>query len=409
MYQKPKGTKDYYPEDKEVFNRISEVFRKTARSYGFSEVEAPAIESMELLTAKQGAEIKEQIFTLDKRGEEELGLRPDITVPVTRMFIQKQKELPKPVKWCYITRMWRYERPQAGRLREFYQFGTELYGSTRPEAEAEIISLIIDALTALGLKKSDIEVRLNNRQVLESLVISIGVQKTKIAEVFRTIDKKEKISDTEFSAELKKSGLDDAQIKKLENILNIKDITKIADTISGKENLAKLLDLLKTKKDFIRLDLSTARGLSYYTGTVFEVFDKKGEFRSIAGGGRYDKLVSLLGGEDCPACGFGLGFATLGLLLEDRKLLPSAELGPDYYIAPLTKKELPAAMRLADKLRAEGNNVEIDLMARNIGKQMQYADKISARQVIVLGPDELKTKTAKVKDMKSGKEKKIII
>ena len=144
MFQKPKGTRDYYPEEKEVMNKISDILRRIAKSYGFLEVEAPAIETIALLSAKQGEDIKEQIFVLEEKGEEELGLRPDITVPVTRMFIQKQKELPKPVKWFYITRMWRYERPQQGRLREFYQFGTELYGSSPPEAEAETISIIIE-------------------------------------------------------------------------------------------------------------------------------------------------------------------------------------------------------------------------------------------------------------------------
>ena len=189
MYQKPKGTRDYYPEEKEAMNRIADSLRQQAGSYGFREVEAPAIETLSLLTAKQGEEIKDQIFTLKKQGNEELGLRPDITVPVTRMFIQKQFELPRPVKWFYITRMWRYERPQAGRLREFYQFGTEMYGPDTPESDAELISLAIDCLASLGLKKSDFVVKISNRQLLQSLIEEAGVEKKKTGDVFRIIDK----------------------------------------------------------------------------------------------------------------------------------------------------------------------------------------------------------------------------
>ena len=243
--------------------------------------------------------------------------------------------------------------------------------------------------------------------MLQSLVESIGIKDAKVAEVFRIIDKKEKTSGLEFAEELKKAGLDDRQIKELRRILEIDRISKIPGNTPGKDSLAQVLELLRQKKEFITLSLSTARGLAYYTGTVFEVFDKKGEYRSIAGGGRYDQLVSLLGGDDCAACGFGMGFATLTLLLEDRKLLPKAELEPEYYVAPVTKKELPAALRLAGRLRAGGSSVEVDLMARNVGKQMQYADKRGAKNVIVIGPDELKKKRAKIKDMKTGKEKGI--
>ena len=320
MYQKPKGTRDYYPEEKEVFNRIADSFRQSAKKYGFREVEAPAIETMDLLTAKQGDEIKSQIFILEKKGDEEFGLRPDITVPVTRMFIQKQFELPRPVKWFYITRMWRYERPQQGRLREFYQFGTEIYGPATPEADAEMISLAIDSLCSLGLKKKDFVVKINNRVLLQSLIEGIGIEKSSMDNVFRIIDKKAKISVEEFDIELGKI-IDPAKIKEIKGILAIRSLSKIKKDTPGLENLQKVMDALKARKDFIELDLSTARGLAYYTGTVFEIFDRKGEFRSIAGGGRYDGLVQLLGSQKTPACGFGLGFATLTLLLEEKKLL----------------------------------------------------------------------------------------
>lgn len=407
MYQKPKGTRDYYPQEKAVFNYIADTFRQAAKKYGFKEVEAPAIETMDLLTAKQGDEIKQQIFVLESKGEgkekEEFGLRPDITVPVTRMFIQKQFELPRPVKWFYITRMWRYERPQQGRLREFYQFGTEIYGSDKPYADAEMIRLVIDSLLALGLKKNDFIVKINNRVLLQSLVENLGVKGKAINDVFRAIDKKSKISENDFNDELKKAGLDNKQINEINKLLKINDISKLKGK-PGAENLQQVFELLKDKKDFIRLDLSTARGLAYYTGTVFEVFDSEGKLRSIAGGGRYDNLVSVLGGSQCPACGFGLGFATLTLLLEEKKLLPKTDSGVDYYVAPLTEKEVQKAMEIADKLRKK-YSVEIDLMGRSIGKQLEYANKTGAKNIIVVGEEEVKKGTVKIKDMKTGKEK----
>lgn len=406
MYQKPKGTRDYYPEDRAVFSRIADSFRQSAAKYGFREVEAPAIESMALLTAKQGEEIKQQIFVLEKKGEEELGLRPDITVPVTRMFIEKQKELPKPVKWSYITRMWRYERPQSGRLREFYQFGAEVYGAESPKADAEIIGLVIDSLRALGLTEKDFVVRINNRQLLQGLIESLGIENEKVYDVFRIIDKRSKITEKEFDDELGKLGLDRGKTESIEEIISIKSFSKIKPGTPGIDNVAAIFELLKSKKDYIELDLSTARGLAYYTGTVFEVFDRKGEFRSIAGGGRYDNLVSLLGGQKTPACGFGLGFATLTQLLEEKKLIPKIDLGVDYYIAPVSEKEYKKAIEIADSLRKR-YSVEIDLMGRSVGKQFDYANKIKAKKVIVIGEDEIKTKKLTIKDMSTGKESKI--
>ena len=401
MYQKPKGTRDYYPEEREAFNKIADSFRQSARKYGFREVEAPAIEAIPLLTAKQGEEIKQQIFVLEKKGDEELGLRPDITVPVTRMFIQKQFELPRPVKWFYITRMWRYERPQSGRLREFYQFGIEIYGPGSPDADSEMISLAIDSLASLGLTKKDFVVRINNRALLQDFIKSLEIDNYE--DVFRIIDKRLKIPEDAWEKELKKASLNDNDIEKLKKFLKIKDLEKVTVKSESLENLKKVMECLKRRKDFIEVDFSTARGLAYYTGTVFEIFDRKGKYRSIAGGGRYDNLVSLLGGQKTPSCGFGMGFATLGLLLEEKKLMPKAELGVDYYIAYIGEKAKNKAQDIAEKLRKKGS-VEIDLMGRNLAKQMEYANKTGARNVAIIGEDEVRKKVVKIKDMKTGKE-----
>ncbi len=396
-FQKPRGTIDYFPEEKAAMNKITDSFRETSKRYGFREVESPAIESLKLLTKKSGEEIKQQIFTLTKKGNEELGLRFDLTVPLTRMFIEKQKVLPKPVKWSYFTRMWRYEAPQAGRLREFYQYGVEIFGSSKPEADAEIISLAIDSLLELGLKKKDFFVRLNNRKLLEGLLLDF-INRNKIEDVIRIIDKKNKISEKEFDDELKKLKLSKNQIININKILK-KDVKN--------DELNSILDLLGDKKEFIKIDLNTARGLAYYTGTVFEIFDKKEKFRSICGGGRYDNLVRLFGGQDCPATGFSVGLATLTLLLKDKNLLPKTDLGPDYYIAVIgdVKKE---ALKIANKLRKK-YSVEIDLMQRNLRNQMEYADRIGAENVIFIGEKEIKSGKLTIKNMKTGKEKRVSV
>ncbi|MFO8016049.1 MAG: histidine--tRNA ligase [Candidatus Woesearchaeota archaeon] len=406
-FQKPKGTRDQYPEGRAVFNRIAEAMRNCAGSYAFREVESPAFEDLNLLTAKSGEEIKQQIFTLEKRGDEEFGLRFDLTVPFTRMFIEKQKILPKPVKWFSIGRMWRYERPQAGRLREFYQLSAEVFGSPKPEADAEIISLAIDCLKNLGLTKKDFVVRINNRVLLQDFIKSIGGKD--IEAVFRAIDKKQKIPSEDFDNELKKAGLDDEQKKKIKEFIEVRDINKIEIESEGLDNLKKILSMLKNREDFIEVDLSTARGLAYYTGTVFEIFDRRGRFRSLAGGGRYDNMIKLFGGEPCPATGFAIGFATLRLLLEEKNLLPEPELGADYYIAPLGEKARETAGIIAEKFRKEGKSVETDLIGRSPSKQLDYANKTGAKSIIFIGDEEIKKGKARIKDMKTGDEKEIAI
>lgn len=408
--QKPKGMVDYYPEEKAAMDSILNTFRQRSKNYGFREVESPAMESLKLLAKKSGEEVKQQIFTLEKKGNEELGLRFDLTVPLTRMFIEKQKVLPKPVKWSYFTRMWRYEAPQAGRLREFYQYGVEIFGSAKPESDAEVISLAVDSLLALGLKKEDFFVRLNNRKLLEGLLSDIA-QKEKLDGIIRIIDKKNKISKKDFDAELKKSGISQSQTDKINEVLNVKDINllkgikinKLAE--EGLNELNGILDMLPEKREFIRLDLSTARGLAYYTGTVFEIFDSSEKFRSICGGGRYDGLVKLFGGQDTPATGFAMGLATLALLLKEKKLLPEPGPGPDYYVVLIgdVKKE---AVKIVNKLR-KNYSVEMDLMGRNIKNQIDYAQRINAKNLVFIGENEIKTGELTIKDVKTRKEKRI--
>lgn len=403
-YQKPKGTVDYYPEEKEVQNLIFSRLLDIAKRYNYLQIESPVFEQMDLLIAKSGEEIKTQIFNLEKKGSEEFGLRFDITVSAARMFIEKQKELSKPVKWCYASRMWRYERPQKGRLREFYQFGTECFGTDSPESDAEQINLIIDALLSLGLKKTDFVVKLNNRNLLEGILQEF-VKKDSIPDLIRLIDKKAKISEDSFNLTADDLGVKDIDaLKAVLSIDNIKKLEKLELNDLAKDGLGDMKEVYELlPKDVVKIDLFTARGLAYYTGTVFEVFDIEEKYRSIAGGGRYDKLVGLLKGQECPAVGFGLGTETLMLLLQSRDLVPKVDLGPDYFVAVVDDKLKKQALDIIYKLRKK-YSVDFDLSGRNLSNQIKYANSIDAKNLIVIGENELKTGKVKVKDLVSGTE-----
>lgn len=411
--KRPTGTIDFYPEDMATRKAIFRKFMEIAEKYNFKQIETPAFESLALLTRKEGEEITNQIFTLEKRGDEEFGLRFDITVPAARMFIEKQKEFARPVKWYYLTRMWRYERPQQGRLREFYQYGTELFGSDKPEADAEIISLLIDSFRILGLTEKDFFIKVNNRKLLEGLLNDF-IEKKEVFGIIAIIDKKNKISEEEFNEELKRIKMSQEKINKIKKIIEVKDLNKIKEYCKndlakqGLEELKSILNLLKNKKEFLRIDLSTARGLAYYTGIVFEAYDINERYRALAGGGRYDKLIEMFNGEPTPATGFGLGYATLSLLLKQKNLLSKIDLSPDYFIAVVNDEVKEKAMEIADKLR-KNYKVEIDLMQRNLGNQFKYANKINAKKVIIIGPDELKQNKVKIKNMETGKESTIDI
>jgi histidyl-tRNA synthetase len=409
-FNKVKGMEDFYPEDQSVKLQVFKVLRETAVRFGFQEVEAPALESASLLTAKSGDEIKEQLFVLEKRSTEELALRFDLTVPFTRMFVAKQRELAKGTKWFGLSRMWRYEAPQKGRAREFYQLSAELFGCDNAQAVAECINLQIACLKNLGLSADDVKVRANNRMLLEGMIKAVTGSE-KFEEVTKVIDKIKKISEQAFVSELEKLGIDATKAAELRALTAMKGTpSQILDTLekdlelndTAKKGIADLRALVEfVPRDFFVLDLSIARGLAYYTGTVWEVIDTKGELRSIAGGGQYDGLTELLGGQNCPAVGFGMGYSTLKLLLEKRGKLPKANFEPEYYIAVVDQVVAPQAMALANRLR-EKYSVELDVAGRNLGKQMKLANQVGAKKLIVFGPDEAASGKVEVKDLSSG-------
>ncbi len=407
--ERVKGTFDFYPEEKYAKELTLDTLRSVAERAGFLWVETPAIETIKLLTRKSGEEVKNQIFVIEQRGSEQFGLRFDMTVPLTRMFIAKQKELPKPVKWCYSTRMWRYESPQKGRLREFYQYGIEIFGAKTAASDAETIQLLLESLFALGITENDIVVKVSNRKLIQGLLYDL-VPKEKMEEVLLIIDKAQKVTREDAATQLEKVG-----IKKVKEILHLLDIKgtpkKVFEDVAsfelnelakeGLEELKAVLGLVRSP--CIVVDLSTVRGLAYYTGIVFECVDKEGKYRALAGGGRYDDLVQLLGGEPTPAVGFAVGYATLSLVLSELNRLPKKRLSPQIYCVVIEENVRPDALKIVQKLRRK-YVVEVDLLSRKVGKQVEYANVLGAQYVVFIGPDEIKQKKVKLRDMKSGKE-----
>ena len=404
MFQRVTGTTDFYPEEKLTQKRIFDNLRNTALRYNYQEIEFPTLEYLDALTQKQGDEIKQQIFVLEKRGSEECGLRFEGTVSAVRMFVAKQRELKRPTKWFYIDKNWRYERPQKGRLREFYQFGVEVFGSERPEADAEIINLAVDSLLSNGLKYSDLKVLVNNRYLIQELLSFTG---SKYDQVLALIDKRKKIRTEEFEKELKNIEVDARKVTKIIDCRSVEDIEKLCTTEKAKKEFAiikKVITLLP--RECSAIDLTIVRGLSYYTGIVFEIFDKNFKYRALAGGGRYDNSIENSGGEKCPATGFGMGFSTLTLLLEEKGLMPNSKQELDYYVIAVDDSTRDKAFEICEKLRKKAS-AEIELTGKSMGKQLEMANYFKARRMVFVGPEELKTNTVKIKDTKTGKEDRV--
>ncbi len=406
MIQKLRGFRDIYPEEmrarREVFDKIC----KVAKSFGFQEIDAPSVELLELFKIKSGEEIVKQTFSFVDKGGREITLIPELTPGVARM-VASRKDLIKPLKWFSFPKMWRYEEPQSGRLREFYQFNADIFGVENIYGDAEVIALAMEILDSLGLKGKYV-MKISDRIFIEKILRSFHVGDMEGA--FRVIDKKDKISEEEF---VKKMGefIPEDNLGSLLEILKMKgDIDLIVnkfDFPERSETLVELKDLLKEYGKNVIFDFSIVRGLAYYTSIVFEAHDYKGELRAILGGGRYDNVVELFGGEHTPAVGFAMGDAVLEILLRREALWPEEKIDVDYFIAiiPGFRKE---AIKIAGKLRDKGYKVDMDLTNRSLGKQMKYANRINARYVIIVG-EEIKRGEVVIRDMKTGEQRNVPI
>ena len=408
MYDRLKGFRDVYPEEMAARRAVIDTLEDTAARYGFREIDTPALERTEMYVDKSGEGIVEELYAFEDRGGREVSLTPELTPTVARMVVEKQQELSKPIKWVSTRPFWRYEQVQQGRFREFYQTNVDVFGSTDPTADAEILAFAADALTELGLSGEDFEFRVSHRDILGGLLRSFDAD-VDVRDAIRAVDKREKIDRGEYLGLLSDAGLSYDQADAFDDLVTAGDLDEIAefggdDVAAAVENLRAVLAAADDfgADEFCEVSLTTARGLDYYTGVVFECFDATGEVsRSVFGGGRYDDLIGSFGGQPTPAVGVAPGLAPLSLLCQRAGVWPEEALTTGYYVLTVGDTRGVAA-RIARDLRAAGNVVEVDVSGRSFGAQMGYADGINAETVVIVGERDLENGEVTVKDMQSG-------
>lgn len=407
-FQTPRGTRDFLPEKMLRRQFVLDTLRAVFEKWGYEPLETPAFEDWALLSAKQGGgeAIRNEIFYFKDKGGREVGLRFDLTVPLARV-VANNPQLPKPFKRYAIGRVWRYDEPQAGRYREFWQADVDIVGSPESDADAEVIAVACECLLVLGFK--EFQIRLNNRKILESFVKSLGIKDP--VKVFRAVDKLEKTGAAEVRKELKKAGLTENQADEIMKFLKIKDteeLRSLAKSDEMREAIAELESVLNSMKGygysaFVRADMSLVRGLEYYTGPVFEI--KVGKARlSIGGGGRYDNLIELFGGKPTPATGISFGVERLVDIMEAEKMLETPKTITRMFIASAGDVR-PAVLKAAKELRRLDVNCEYDVMQRDLGKQLQYVNARGIPFALIIGEKEVKESVYRLRNMKTGEEK----
>ncbi len=425
-FQSPKGTRDFYPAEMAVRRRIEAAWRDASVAFGFDEIDGPTFEHLELYTAKSGEGIVNELFSFRRAGgSDDYALRPEFTPTLARMAAARAAQLPVPIKWFAVPNFFRAERPQRGRLREFYQWNVDLLGAEGPAIDAEVIGVAVAALARLGLKHTDVRVKISHRVAAAKLVRALGVAEESVAGAFELLDRRDKMPPEEFTKRAAALGLAGDALARFESAVRTRvqvgeDLGVLASAagIAADElcELAALRDALVAADlaSWCEFDLGIVRGLAYYTGTVFEIHEASGGERAIAGGGRYDGLVELVGGPKTPAMGFGMGDVVLGLVLADRGLLPKDgnELlpRPDAFVVSAGELAADAELpRLVARLRADGFHVRHSYKAtRNVGKLLADASKQRARFAVILGA-ELAEGRAMLKDLASGEQRPVAL
>ena len=424
-FQTLPGFRDFYPEDLARRNHLFRVWRQTAHAFGFSEYDAPVLEPLDLYRTKSGEEIEAQLFSFTDKGGREVALRPEMTPTVCRLVGARANSLRRPIKWFSIAEFYRYERMQRGRGRCFSQLNADIFGEAGPEAEIELIALLVQCLCAFGLTDQDFTVRLSDRNLWFYYLEALGFDDARARALLVAIDKHEKIGDDAFHSYSEKFGpLEETARERILGFLSIKSIDALRRAVVQAAGFAKepaarlearlgdwekLLGGLEAMglAGFVTVDLGVVRGLAYYTGFVFEAFDKKGELRALAGGGRYDDLVAKLGGPALPAAGFAIGDMTFSLLLEERGLTPALTQAPDVVCVIGGPDERKAAFGDIHALRAAGFRVEYPFRDAAFGKQFKAAAESGARLALIYGTDELAKGVVRIRDLVDRSERDV--
>ena len=404
IIQGVKGTRDFYPEDKAVNAWLHQTIREVSESFGYQEFDGPFLESIDLYAAKSGEElVKEQSFVFPDKSENLIALRPELTPSLVRMIAQKQRQLYYPLRWWSFGPFWRYESPQKGRGREFFQWNADLIGVDSPEADAEMAALMVSLFRKVGLGPDQVQVFVNNRRLMEGELRELGIPEELQGAVFKVIDHRDKLDDKGWRAYALDQGLTEKQFTGIEALLDNDQLWKESAELPPFFEAVKALGV----EEYVSFAPRIIRGLDYYTGTVFEAQAISSDVRrSIAGGGRYDNLMADVGGDPLPGVGFAMGDMVLIVILEELDLLP-AKRGTSpakVLVTVFDEDSLLASYQLAAELRSAGLDVVSYPTADKLGKQFRHADRIGARLAMVLGPDEIKSGTVAVKDLSSGEQ-----
>ena len=402
-----KGTRDFYPAQMAVRTWLYQSARAVAESFGYQEYEAPILESLELYAAKSGEElVKDQAYVFTDRGGEQIALRPELTPSLARMVAQQQAQLTFPLRWWSFGPFWRYERPQRGRSREFFQWNVDILGSDSPEADAENVAVLATFFQRVGLDPSKVMILVNNRRLVDTQFDTMGIPTSLRPAVSAWIDRRSKMAIDKWRSNTADLGLSKSTFLAIETMLEDQDLWKRSEALKRFFAAIEAMGL----QSYVRFDPSIVRGLLYYTGTVFEAWEVGGDVRrSILGGGRYDNLLADVGGSPLPAVGFAMGDVVITLLLEKYGLLPAdLKAYPGSILVTLfDQARLPASLGLAADLRRAGLNVTCYTEPEKLPKQFKYADRIRARIVLVVGPDEAATNIVTVKDLSDGSQQTV--
>jgi len=407
IIQTVKGTREFYPPEMAIRNWLYENIRKVSESFGYSEYDGPFLESIDLYAAKSGEElVKEQSFVFPDRGGNLITLRPELTPSLARMVAQKQHQLIYPLRWWSYGPFWRYEKPQKGRTREFFQWNIDLIGSKSPEADAELIAICAEFFKRIGLSPENIKVLINDRRLMDHKLSEIGIDTSLKKKALNIIDRQDKMDHETWKAYALDNGVTEEQFNGLRKILEndglYQESTELQNIFSALENLGV--------KEYVQFDPKIVRGLDYYTGVVFEARDNGKSTRAILGGGRYDDLVKDVGGEPLTGVGFAMGDVVLPIILEQYGLLPDLQVNPTQILVTIFDEELiPVSLSIAADLRKAGFSVQTYPEASKIGKQLKYADRCAVKFALIIGPEEKEQGIAQVKDIRTREQSSVPI
>ncbi len=402
-----KGTRDFYPQDKFVNSWLYQNIREVSESFGYQEFDGPFLESIDLYAAKSGEElVKEQSFVFPDKSGNLIALRPELTPSLVRMIAQQQQQLYYPLRWWSFGPFWRYESPQKGRGREFFQWNADLVGVDSPQADAEMAALMAEFFKKIGLSSVQVKVFVNNRRLMEGELSKLDISPDKQGKVFRLIDRRGKLSDKEWGAYALEIGLDSKQFDGIKTLLNSENLWKESKELV---QFFSAVDALGVK-DYVEFSPRIIRGLDYYTGTVFEALALSTDVRrSVSGGGRYDNLLAAVGGDPLPGVGFAMGDMVITVVLEELGLFPEnrGSSPAKVLVTVFDKESQMASYQLSVELRQAGLKVYSYPTPDKLGKQFRHADRIGAAIAIILGPDEIANQQVAIKDLKTREQKTV--